>query len=168
MPDGSGNWQTLAAPTPGKSNSSAPISVVITEIMYHPYHPDPGTEDIGAEYIELFNRGSEPVSLAGWRIINGVDFVFPDVTIGAGEYLVVAADADIIKSMYPWVSNVVGGWVGRLSNRGEAIEILDDAGVQITCRTITARTGPQVISITARPVWKTRFTTRMSHPLFWM
>jgi len=33
--------------------------------------------------------------------------------------------------MYPWVSNVVGGWVGRLSNRGEAIEILDDAGVQI-------------------------------------
>ena len=33
MPDGSGNWQFLAAPTPGKSNSSAPISVVITEIM---------------------------------------------------------------------------------------------------------------------------------------
>ena len=131
MPDGGDNWQTLTAPTPGKSNSSAPISVVITEIMYHPYHPDPGVEDIGAEYIELFNRGSEPVSLSGWRISNGVDFAFPDVTIGVGEYLVVAADVDICRAMYPWVSNVVGGWVGRLSNGGESIEILDDTGVQI-------------------------------------
>ncbi|MGB2864948.1 MAG: lamin tail domain-containing protein [Sedimentisphaerales bacterium] len=131
LPDGSDNWQSLAAPTPGKSNSSAPISVVITEIMYHPYHPDPGVEDIRQEYIELFNRGSEPVSLSGWRISNGVDFVFPDVTLGAGEYLAVAADTDIFKAMYPWVSNVVGGWLGRLSNRGEAIEILDDTGVQV-------------------------------------
>jgi hypothetical protein len=85
LPDGSDNWQSLAAPTPGKSNSSAPISVLITEIMYHPYHPDPGVEDINQEYIELFNRGSEPVSLTGWRISNGVDFAFPDVTLGAGE-----------------------------------------------------------------------------------
>ncbi|MEE8577716.1 MAG: lamin tail domain-containing protein, partial [candidate division Zixibacteria bacterium] len=77
LPDGIDNWQSLAAPTPGKPNSSAPISVAITEIMYHPYHPDPGVEDIGAEYIEIFNRGFEPVSLLGWRISNGVDFVFP-------------------------------------------------------------------------------------------
>ena len=98
MPDGSDNWQSLAAPTPGKSNSSVPISVVITEIMYHPYHPVPGTEDIGAEYIELLNRGSEPVNLSGWRISSGVDFVFPDVTLGAGEYLAVAADVDTIKA----------------------------------------------------------------------
>jgi hypothetical protein len=111
MSDGSGNWQTLAAPTPGKSNSSAPISVVITEIMYHPYHPVPGQEDIRQEYIELFNRGSEPVSLSGWRISNSVDFVFPDVTLGAGEYLVVAADVDTFKAYYPSISNVVGGWV---------------------------------------------------------
>jgi len=131
MPDGSGNWQTLAAPMPGKSNSSAPISVVITEIMYHPYHPSPGVEDIDAEYIELFNRGIDPVNLSGWRIINGVNFAFPNVTLGAGEYLVVAADVDTFKAHYPSISNVVGGWVGRLSNSSEAIEILDDAGVQI-------------------------------------
>jgi hypothetical protein len=106
-------------------------TLVINEIMYHPYHPDTEPEDIRKEYIELFNRGSEPVSLTGWRISNGVDFVFPDVTLGAGEYLVVAADADTFKANYPSISNVVGGWAGRLSNRGEAIEILDDAGVWI-------------------------------------
>ena len=131
LPDGSDNWQILAAPTPGKFNSTAPISVVINEIMYHPYHPSPGSEDIKQEYIELFNRGSEPVSLSGWRISNGVDFVFPDVMLGAGEYLAVAADIDTFKAIYPSVTNVVGGWSGRLSNKGESIEILDDKGVQI-------------------------------------
>ena len=131
LPDGSNNWQVLAAPTPGQSNMTAPIAVVITEIMYHPYHTDSGIEDIRQEYIELFNRGFEPVNLSGWRISNGVDFVFPDVTLGAGEYLVVAANVDIFKAMYPWVSKIVGGWEGRLSNRGEAIEILDNVGVRI-------------------------------------
>ncbi len=131
IPDGSEDWQTIAAPTPGKSNTSAPISVVITEIMYHPYHSETAPEDIRAEYIELFNRGTEPVSLSGWRFSNGVDFVFPDVTLGAREYLVVAAGVDIFKAIYPGVSNVVGDWEGRLSNRGEAIEILDGSGVQI-------------------------------------
>jgi hypothetical protein len=131
LPDGSNDWRSLAAPTPGRSNSSVPISVVITEIMYHPYHPVPGAEDTRQEYIELFNHGSELVNLSGWRISNGVDYVFPDVTLGAGQYLVVAADVDIFKAMYPSVNNVIGGWVGRLSNKGEAIEILDDAGVRI-------------------------------------
>jgi len=131
LPDGSDNWQVLPAPTPGQSNTIAPITVVITEIMYHPYHPTPGIEDIGAEYIELLNRGAEPVNLMGWRISNGVDYTFPDVTLGSGQYLVVAANADTFRAMYPWVSNVVGGWEGRLSNRGEAIELLDNAGVRI-------------------------------------
>jgi len=131
LPDGSDKWQVLAAPTPGRSNMIAPVTIVITEIMYHPYHPVPGVEDIGAEYIELLNRGSEPVNLSGWRISNGVDFVFPNVTLGSGEYLVVAANVDTVRAMYPWVSNIVGGWEGRLSNRGEAIELIDNAGVRI-------------------------------------
>jgi hypothetical protein len=131
MPDGSDNWQSLAAATPGKSNSSAPISVVINEIMYHPYHPVPGAEDVRAEYIELFNRGTGPVNLSGFSISNGVDFTFGDVTLAEGGYLVVAADADTFKAHYPSVNNVVGGWVGHLSNSGEVIELIDDAGVLI-------------------------------------
>jgi hypothetical protein len=131
LPDGSGNWQSFAVPTPGKSNSSAPTSVVITEIMYHPYHSQTGPEDIGAEYIELFNRGIEPVNLSSWRIGNGVDFAFPDVTLGAGGYLIVAANVDTFKANYPSINNFVGGWEGRLSNKGEAIEILDNVGVRV-------------------------------------
>jgi len=106
-------------------------SLVINEIMYHPYHPSPGTENIGAEYIELLNRGSEPVNLAGWKLSNGVNFVFPDITLGAGEYLVVAADDNVFTTRYPGVTNFIGGWEGRLSNSGETIELIDDTGVRV-------------------------------------
>jgi hypothetical protein len=131
LPDGNNNWQIFASPTPGQSNMGMPIEVLISEIMYHPYHPIDGAEDIRQEYIELFNRGAEPVNLSGWRFNDGVDFVFPDVMLGIGEYLVVAADVNTFTAKYPDVPNVVGGWSGRLSNRGEAIELVDAVGVRI-------------------------------------
>jgi hypothetical protein len=131
LPDASENWQVFSNPTPGASNAGGPVQVLINEIMYHPFHPTPGAEDIGAEYIELFNFGAGPASLSGWRFSNGVDFAFPDVTFGAGEYLVVAADVNTFTAKYPGVPNVIGGWDGRLSNRGEAIELVDGAGVRI-------------------------------------
>jgi hypothetical protein len=96
--------------------------------MYHPYSQENQAEDIGAEYIELFNQGAKSISLAGWGLTNGVNFVFPDVTLDAGEYLVVAADVDTFTSRYPGVANIVGGWDGRLSNSGEVIELVDNTG----------------------------------------
>jgi hypothetical protein len=131
LPDGGDNWQVFTSPTPGASNAAAPVEVVINEIMYHSYHALNTPENLGQEYIELFNRGAEPANLAGWRFTNGVDFVFPEVTLGAGQYLVVAADVNVFIAKYPGVSNVVGGWDGRLSNMGEAIELVDAAGVRI-------------------------------------
>ncbi len=139
LPDGSDNWQVFDGPTPGKPNKAEPVEVLINEIMYHPYHPIPGVENIGTEYIELFNRGSEPVNLAGWRLSDGVEVVFPDITLGSGEYLVVSADVNSFTAKYPGVINVIGlrrgqsgrSWDGRLSNGGEAIELIDDMGVRI-------------------------------------
>ncbi|HIJ51802.1 MAG TPA: hypothetical protein HPP66_01455 [Planctomycetes bacterium] len=142
FPNGSGPWcvflhDTNTTPTPGEHNGGeSGINVVINEIMYHPYHrlynPYYEPEDIRAEYIELFNRGTQLLSLAGWRITDGVDFAFPnDVTIGAGQYLVVAADVNTFKAKYPDVTNVVGGWYGRLSNSGEAIELIDNMRVNV-------------------------------------
>jgi len=131
LPDGSDNWQVFTGPTPGASNTAGPIEVVISEVMYHPYHPQPGPENMGEEYIELFNRGAGPVDLTGWRFSDGVDFVFPEVILAAGEYLVVASDVNAFTAKYPDVHNAVGGWDGRLSNRGEAIELVDATGVRI-------------------------------------
>jgi hypothetical protein len=60
----------------------------------------PGTLDIDEfnqpeDWIELFNRGSNSVRLLGWSLTDNQNepglWTFPDVTLGAGQYLVVYA-----------------------------------------------------------------------------
>lgn len=122
---------SIVTPVEAASNNSQSARIILNEIMYHPYSENIQAEDIGAEYIELFNNGNIPVNLAGWRLADGVDFVFPDITLDAGGYLVVAADVNKFTVNYSGVSNVVGGWDGRLSNSGEVIELVDNTGETI-------------------------------------
>jgi len=130
----------LITPTPELPNVGEPVDdpthqVVISEIMYHPAIEDydPVTGVVLNEYIELYNRGNESISLAGWRISNGVAFTFSDdpaTEIVPGEYLVVAADVDTFGQVYAVEpeTTVLGGWTGRLSNSGETIELVDAVG----------------------------------------
>lgn len=140
-------WLRLAAAALGLVFSALAASaqnVVINEIMFHPGLGQPGepgyvAEDTRKEFIELLNLGSEPVILKGWRFETGVGFVFPDVTIAAGGFLVVAADADVDRFRAAWSSEVpglgtaavIGGWTGKLSNNGETIELVDAFGSRV-------------------------------------
>jgi len=102
--------------------STASSQVIINEIMYHP-----SSENVLEEYIELHNRASTNVNLGAWRISSGVDFTFPSNTIiQANGFLVVAANRQAFTNKYPGVLNVVGNWVGILSNSRNDID-LDDA-----------------------------------------
>ena len=58
------------------------LSVVISEIMYHP-----SSGDVGDEYIELFNQGIQAVDLTGWKFNDGIDFTFTGGTLNPGQYL---------------------------------------------------------------------------------
>jgi VCBS repeat-containing protein len=100
-------------------------AIVINEIMHHP-----GTESPLEEFIELHNTATFPIDLTGWRISKGVDFTFPNVTIPASGYIVVAADLAAFEAAYGTLPNVVGPWVGQLSNSGELIRLRDDLDVQ--------------------------------------
>src|SRR2546429_268276 len=100
--------------------------VVINEIMYNSATPE--TAD---EYVELFNKGTTAVDLTGWRITNGIDFTFPSSSLGAGQYLAVAASLARFAQKYPSVSNVVGNWTGHLSNNADTIELQNNLGQQI-------------------------------------
>jgi len=106
--------------------------VVISEIMYQAFtDPDAGRpEDYGEEFIELHNRGDAPADLLGWKFTDGIAFEFPDVAIGAGEHLVVAANPAAFHTIYPTIANYVSdyGWEGHLSNSGERIALEDDSG----------------------------------------
>jgi hypothetical protein len=107
----------LAFGTPARSD------VIVSEIMYHP-----ASENSREEFIELFNRENTAVNLAGWRFTSGIRFTFPNVTIAAGGYLVVAADLTTFNTKYSGVTNVVGGWLGTLSNSDEDIDLDDASG----------------------------------------
>ena len=89
----------------------------ITEIMYNPA----GSDD--KEFIEFQNTGTADMELEGVRLTDGVDFVFPAMTLGAGEYVVVARDEIEFHDFYndPTI-NVAGSYApNSLSNAGEDI-----------------------------------------------
>ncbi len=102
-------------------------AIVINEIMYHP-----ASENVLDEYIELYNRGDRPIDLAGWEFDRGVNYLFPAVTLGAGDYLVVAANVARFNATYPGVgATVIGGWEGQLSNRSEEVGLEDENGRRV-------------------------------------
>lgn len=68
-------------------------SVVITEVMF-----DPWGSDLGQEWFELYNPGSEPVDIYGWEIRDcgdqGITISGPDLVIEPGEYFVLGASTN--------------------------------------------------------------------------
>ncbi|MDG2385663.1 MAG: lamin tail domain-containing protein [Pirellulaceae bacterium] len=80
------------------------------------------------EWIELYNRGDQPIELDGWKLDDAVQFEFPDATtIRPDGYLVVAKDPIRLREKHPHLSNIIGGFKGTLSNRNEQIVLLDAA-----------------------------------------
>ncbi len=127
MSTGDYDFLALAEPTPGSANASPAVGpVVISEIMYHPL----GGEEL--EYVELLNISDQTVTLYDaasgrpWRFTNGADdlgieLLFPSdspVSVVAGAYLVLARNADAVRSKYG-VSNrvkVIAWGTGNLAN----------------------------------------------------
>ncbi|MDB6151854.1 MAG: hypothetical protein JWL90_307, partial [Chthoniobacteraceae bacterium] len=84
------------------------------------------SEDIH-EFIELFNAGTENVDLGGWRFSQGVTYSFPAGTIIApGAYKVIARNPARIQTVYG-ITGVLGPFVGKLSNDGDTITLMNAA-----------------------------------------
>ncbi len=91
--------------------------IVINEIMYNA--PESGTDSL--EFIELYNNGAEIVNLENWYFSQGVDFTFPNYELAAGDYVVVAYNADVMLNNFGVTALEWTG--GGLSNGGEDIEL---------------------------------------------
>lgn len=109
---------------------SAQGQVIISELMYHSAPAKP--ESTALEWLELYNRTTNAINLADWRFTKGIGYVFPSVTLPPDGRLVIAADVDVFRQNYPGVSNVVGGWSGKLRNDGETIELTGADGRAVT------------------------------------
>ncbi len=103
---------------------AADTDVVINEVMYHaPLDLD------DLQYIEIFNRGTAEVDLSGWSFTKGIKFAFPDKTrLAAGGYLVVCRKTEIVLANYGRDVPVVGEFTGKLSHRGEKLQLCNAAG----------------------------------------
>ena len=121
-PDGAADFYPLAARTPGTNNSPIWIGdIVINELMYDPIS---GNDD--DQYVELFNKGSNTVSLANWQFTAGISFTFPiNINLGPGGYLVVARNQTNLFAKYPNLNaaNTVGNYTGKLSHKGERLAL---------------------------------------------
>ncbi len=80
------------------------------------------------EWVELYNKGAAPMSLAGWTLDGGASFTFPaGTTLNAGDYLVVAKNAAALAAKWPEQSaRIIGNFSGTLANGGERL-VLNDA-----------------------------------------
>jgi hypothetical protein len=98
----------------------------ITEIMYHPQTP-------GAEYIELKNTGTAPIDLYLCTFTDGIDFTFPDMTLAAGEHVLVVQTQAVFEATYGTGLNIAGEFNAgsALNNGGEEIVLRDAAGREI-------------------------------------
>ena len=121
-PDGANAFYPLAAQTPGTNNSGAWLgNIVINELMYDPIS---GNDD--DQYIELYNRGTNTVSLANWQFTAGVSFTFPPAAaLGPDSYLVVGLNVSNLLAKYTNLNagNTLGNYGGKLSHKGERVAL---------------------------------------------
>ena len=121
-PDGSPSWYRLASRSPGQPNGALRQEpVIINEVMYAPI-----TGDNDDEYVELYNRGSVPVNVGGWKFVAGITFTIPpNRVIPTNGYLVIAKNAARLLTNYSTLStaNTVGDYSGSLANSGERLAL---------------------------------------------
>jgi hypothetical protein len=107
-------------------------NLVINEVHYNPVAPsaNPPLDGDDYEFVELYNRGGAPLRLDNVSFARGLSFRFPlGATIAPGQYIVLASDPASFTSRYGFAP--YGDLRGNLSNRGEAIELVDALGSQI-------------------------------------
>jgi len=121
-PDGANAFYPLAASTPGANNSAIWIGdIVINELMYNPIS---GNDD--DQFIELYNQGTNAISLANWQFTAGINFTFPtNAFLAPDAYLVIARNLTNLFAKYPNLNpgNTLGNFGARLSHNGERVAL---------------------------------------------
>ena len=101
-----------------------PMGVSISELMAKNASTLTDADGERSDWIELYNGGVAPVSLEGWSIsdddMNRGKWVFPDVTLDAGQYLILFCSG---KDRADPAGELHANF--RLSSRGEVVRLYD-------------------------------------------
>ncbi|HYG24774.1 MAG TPA: lamin tail domain-containing protein [Verrucomicrobiae bacterium] len=94
-------------------------TIVINEINYAP-----NGDGNPAEFIELYNPGTNSVDLSGWRFDSGITYTFPAGSlISSNGFVVISGDPARFAAR--WGFTPLGPWSGRLANEGEQVRLRD-------------------------------------------
>ncbi len=102
-------------------------SVVISEVMYQ---PPGGSAYAEAEFLELFNPGSQPADLSGASFSTGITFKFPSpFFLKPNAWVVVCRNLAVFTARYgPVTGLVAGSYSGALNNGGETLVLNSASG----------------------------------------
>jgi hypothetical protein len=110
------------------SADSSDLLVLPELILTREISPPTAASSSPEEWVELYNRSTEPVDMTGWRIEGGIRFEFaPGTVIEAGAYLVVARDGRWLADRVSGIP-MAGDYSGKLSNDGERLLLVDAWG----------------------------------------
>ncbi len=128
-PDQEWSAPATVAYVSGQVPASA-ADLAISEIMYHPSNPTEGEiaagflADDDFEYIELLNRGSQPVDLFGAAFDNGIQFPFEEaLSLEPQARVVLVPNRDAFVSRYGDAAVIGGVYTGRLANSGDTVTL---------------------------------------------
>lgn len=110
-------------------------SVCKADIVINEIHYDPDVKTEAVEFIELHNTDSTTIDLSGWTFSDGISYEFPaGSTIFPRSFIIVAYDPTQILTKWGAArtgvpsDRIFGPFEGRLSNKGEAIELRNAEG----------------------------------------
>jgi hypothetical protein len=133
-----GAGDVVASVTTPYVPSSAQSHLRISEIMYHPAGEPAGDafEDDEYEFIELTNiSATESLELAGVQFDRGIQYAFPEMTLGPGEHVLVVRNVAAFEERYGAGKTVAGQYGSAespgsnfLDNAGESLRLVDALG----------------------------------------
>lgn len=115
--------------SPGRAFAACNDNIVFSEINYN--------SAIGynhGEYVELHNRTSNAINLAGYGFRDSRDtstniYYFPSgVVLPANGYLVLTNQLDTFQLLHPNVENVIGNFNFSFDNSGESLRLFNANG----------------------------------------
>ena len=79
--------------------------------------------------MEIYNNGPISLDLSDWKLKDGSDAYLFNIPFGtqlaSADYLVIAENMEKFNSIYPDVTNVIGGFYFNFDNSGDVIKLFD-------------------------------------------
>ncbi len=117
----------LSATTPNISAIARATNTRADDVYINELMPNPEGSDSDFEWAELYNAGSDPISLDGWVFDDDKQYTFSGTQLNSGAFLVLAKNAAMFQSRYPSVpsSQVLEYSDMGLANSGDDLVLYD-------------------------------------------